>query len=109
MINLEALTQYFTMLVAVIGVLAFVVSIVVEVVKGVSIFEKMPTDILVVLLSLIVAILAMFVYASYASTNITWLLLVAAIFLGFFVAFVAMYGWTKFNEMWARLNPNNNK
>ena len=32
---------------------------------------------------------------------------VAALIGGFFVAFIAMYGWSKLKELWTRFNPDN--
>ncbi len=49
---MEVLITNMTLLLGVIGILAFTVSIVVQVFKGVSVLKKIPTDILVFVLSI---------------------------------------------------------
>lgn len=90
---------------AVVGALAFLVTVVTEVVKGLGIFKKVPTDLVVIVLSLAVTLTAFFAYMDYAKITVLWYYVVAAVTLGFIVAFIAMYGWTKLNEIWQRFTP----
>ena len=105
MISLTAETL--SQLVVAIGALAFVVSVITEVVKSSVVMKKVPTDIVVLALSMALTVVAFIAYAQYASIAIVWYWIVAAIIGGFFVAFIAMYGWSKLTELWARFNPNN--
>lgn len=93
-----------TSLVAVVGGLAFMVSIITQVFKGVGVLSKVPTDILVFVLSIGLTVIAFVAYMQYIQTAILWYMVVAAIMAGFIVAFVAMYGWEKFSELWKRFN-----
>lgn len=93
-----------TSLIAVIGALAFMVSIITQVIKGVSVLAKIPTDILVFVLSIGLTVIAFVAYMQYIHQIIVWYMIVAAIMAGFIVAFVAMYGWEKFSELWKRFN-----
>lgn len=93
-----------TQLVAIIGVLAFLVSVITQVFKGVSILSKIPTDILVFVLSIGITVVAFVAYMQYIQQAILWYMVLAAIIAGFIVAFVAMYGWEKFSELWKRFN-----
>lgn len=102
-LTVESLSQ----LMIAIGALAFVVSVITEVIKGIGVLKKIPTDIVVIVLSMILTVVAFFAYAQYTSRVVAWYLVVAAIICGFFVAFIAMYGWDKINELWNRFNPNN--
>ena len=102
-ITAEALSQ----LVVAVGALAFIVSVITEVVKNIGVMKKVPTDIVVLALSMALTVVAFIAYAQYASIAIVWYWIVAAIIGGFFVAFIAMYGWSKLTELWARFNPNN--
>lgn len=95
-----------TSLVAVIGVLAFMVSIITQVFKGVGVLSKVPTDILVFVLSIGLTVIAFVAYMQYIQQIIVWYMIVAAIMAGFIVAFVAMYGWEKFSELWERFNKD---
>lgn len=93
-----------TSLVAVIGALAFMVSIITQVFKGVGVLSKVPTDILVFVLSIGLTVISFVAYMQYIHQIIVWYMIIAAIMAGFIVAFVAMYGWEKFSELWKRFN-----
>ena len=91
-------------LISVIGALAFMVSIITQVFKGVGVLSKVPTDILVFVLSIGLTVIAFVAYMQYIHQIIVWYMVIAAIMAGFIVAFVAMYGWEKFSELWKRFN-----
>ena len=91
-------------LIAVIGALAFMVSIITQVFKGVGVLSKVPTDILVFVLSIGLTVIAFVAYMQYIQQIIVWYMVIAAIMAGFIVAFGAMYGWEKFSELWKRFN-----
>ena len=91
-----------TSLVAAIGALAFMVSIITQVFKGVGVLSKVPTDILVFVLSIGLTVIAFVAYMQYIQMAIVWYMILAAIMAGFIVAFVAMFGWEKFSELWKR-------
>ena len=86
----------------IVGILAFVVSVIIEVIKNVSFLKNIPTDLVVIVLSEVLTVLSFLAYMSYAAIAITWYLVVGAIIAGFFVAFIAMYGWDKFTELYDR-------
>ena len=91
-----------TTILAVIGALAFMVSVITQVFKGVGVLAKIPTDILVFVLSIGMTVTAFVAYMQYIQQTILWYMILAAILAGFLVAFVAMYGWEKFAELWNR-------
>ena len=99
---METLLSNMTVLIAVIGALAFCVSVITQVFKGVGFLAKLPTDALVFVLSITVA--AFVAYMQYIHTEILWYMILAAIMAGFIVAFVAMYGWEKLTELWKRMS-----
>lgn len=100
----EIVIQNMALIVAIIGVLAFVVSAITEVFKGVGILSKIPTDILVLVLSIGITVTAFVAYMQYVQQTILWYMILAAIMAGFLVAFVSMYGWEKLSELWTRFN-----
>ena len=104
---MEVLITNMTLLLGVIGILAFTVSIVVQVFKGVSVLKKIPTDILVFVLSIGLTVTAFVAYMQYAQQTILWYMIIAAILAGLLVAFVAMYGWEKVSELWKRFYRGN--
>lgn len=99
---MENLIQNMTLILAVIGALAFMVSVITQVFKGVGVLCKIPTDILVFVLSIGLTLTAFIAYMQYVQQSILWYMIIAAILAGFIVAFVAMYGWEKLSELWSR-------
>lgn len=99
---MEMLFTNMTAILAVIGALAFIVSVITQVFKGVGVLSKIPTDIFVLVLSIGITVTAFVAYMQYIQQTIIWYMILAAILAGFLVAFVAMYGWEKFAELWSR-------
>ena len=99
---METLFANMTTILAIIGALAFMVSVITQVFKGVGVLAKIPTDILVFGLSIGMTVTAFVAYMQYIQQTILWYMILAAILAGFLVAFVAMYGWEKFAELWNR-------
>ncbi|MDF2513973.1 MAG: hypothetical protein K0S04_3839 [Herbinix sp.] len=85
----------FVTILTAIGVLALIVSVITEVTKGVTILQKIPTNLQVIVLSLLLTLVTYFAYISYSDTAIVWYYIVADIIAGFIVAYVALYGWGK--------------
>ena len=104
---MEILLTNMTILLGIIGILAFTVSVVVQVFKGVSVLKKIPTDILVFVLSIGLTVTAFVAYMQYVQQTILWYMIIAAILAGLLVAFVAMYGWEKVSERWKRFYRGN--
>ena len=107
MINITA--EVSAQFVAVIGALVFAVMLITEVIKNLSFMKNVPTDIVVLALSMILTVAAFAAYTQYTAMVITWYMVVAAIICGFFVAFVAMFGWGKFRELWCRYSTLDDK
>ena len=104
---MEQLVMHTTLIIGIIGALAFAVSIITQVFKGVSGLKKIPTDILVFVLSIGITVVAFIAYMQYIQQAILWYMIIAAIMAGFLVAFVAMYGWEKVAELWKRFYKGN--
>ena len=92
---MQTLIANMTIILAVIGALAFIVSVITQVIKGIGIFNKVPTDIVVFVLSIGITVVTFIAYMQYIQMAILWYMILASIVEGFVVAFVAMYGWEK--------------
>jgi high-affinity Fe2+/Pb2+ permease len=99
---LELITANAVTILAVIGALAFIVSLITEVTKGLPGISKIPTDLQVIILSILLCIATYFAYCSYVNMSIEWYYIVAVFIGAFIVAFVAMYGWDKLSQLWNR-------
>lgn len=86
-----------TIFMAIIGALVCVTNILTEVMKQFS--EKyIPTNIIVLVISMALTLIAFFAYCQYMSIVVMWYMVVGAIIAGFFVAFAAMFGFDKLKE-----------
>lgn len=106
---MEQLVLNVTLIIGIIGILAFTVSVITQVFKGVSGLKRIPTDVLVFVLSIGITVTAFVAYMQYIQQAILWYMILAAILAGFLVAFVAMYGWEKAAELWKRFYKGNTK
>lgn len=101
---MQELLSNATILLAVVGALAFIVSVITQVIKG--IFKNIPTDLVVFVLSIALTVTAFVAYMQYIGAVILWYMIVASVIAGFIVAFVAMFGWEKLSELWKRFGKD---
>lgn len=92
----------FVTIFAIIGFLALLVSVITEVTKDVVLLSKIPVNVQVIVLSLTLTIITYFAYISYTGDAIIWYCVAATIVAGFVVAYVVLYGWDKFAELYKR-------
>lgn len=85
-----------------IGILVILTNIIVEVLKKI-IWDKFPTNILAVIISLILTLVSFFAYTNYKNLVIEWYYVVGAIVIGFLVAYAAMFGYDKLKQMFKQL------
>lgn len=96
------LMNYASILLGIMFLLTFTVNIIVEVVK--RLIPKVPTDIVVFVISIVITVLALYIAASVMKITVMWYYAVGAVILGVFVAYAAMFGFDKFKELYDRLN-----
>jgi hypothetical protein len=82
---------------SIVGVLVVLTNIITQVLKKV-LWDKMPTNILVVIISMVLTLAAFFFYCQTNTIAIMWYGVVGAIVLGFLVAYAAMFGFDKLKE-----------
>lgn len=84
------------------GILVVVTNIVVQVLKKLT-WDKLPTNILAVIIAMALTLAAFFAYCQIKGIAIVWYMVVAAVVLGFFVAYAAMFGFDKLKEAIAQM------
>lgn len=99
---MNEIMQFVTYGLALIGVLAFMVSIVVQVIKELPGLTKIPTSIVALVTSLILCPLAMVGLCAYYKIVITWYYVMASFLAAFIVYLVSTGGWEKVKEIWDR-------
>lgn len=98
---INALIQYGSIILGIMFALTTAVTLIVEVVK--RLVPKIPTDLVVFIVSIVLAVLALYVYAAIMEITVMWYYAVGAVVLGIFVAYAAMFGWDKFTALISRL------
>lgn len=100
--DVKVLMQYVTYGLALIGGLAFLVSIIVQVIKELPGLKNIPTSIVALAASLILCPVALIVLCTYMKIVITWYYVSASFLAAFVVYLVATGGWEKIKEIWDR-------
>lgn len=86
-----------SVILSIIGVLVVLTNIIAEVLKKMT-WDKVPTNVLVIVISMVLTLAAFFAYCSVKGIAVAWYMVVAAIVLGFLVAYAAMFGFDKLKE-----------
>jgi len=99
---MNEIMQYPLYLLTAIGVMAFIVSVITQVIKSWPGLEKLPTAAVVIVLSLILCPAAFMALMAWQKQPITWYMVFACMIAAFVVALVAMDGWERIKEIWER-------
>ena len=100
--ELEILIQYASYLLIAIGVMAFLVSAITQVIKSWPGLDELPTAAVVIVLSLILCPVSMIALMYWQHVPIAWYMIFACFIAAFIVALVAMGGWEKVADIWKR-------
>ena len=91
-------TLNISILLTIIGAITVLTNIIVEVLKKIT-WDKIPTNLVALFVSLALTLVAGGAYASINSIAITWYMVVGAIVVGFMSAYAAMFGFDKLKEV----------
>ena len=78
-------------------ILTVITNIITQVVKKIT-WDKIPTNILAVLVAMAVTLLAFFAVCQIMGWAVTWYMVAGAVALGLFVSYAAMFGVDKLRE-----------
>lgn len=98
----SVIMQYLSYLFIAIGVMAFLVSVVTQVIKEMPGLKNLPTSMIVIILSLVICPLSMLALLEYLKQPVTWYMVFACMLAAFVVALVSMDGWERLKEIWNR-------
>lgn len=99
-ITLELIATMIAAILAILGGLAFAVTLVVQVIKNLGPLKDFPTNAVVFGLSILAACIVYPLYFQTLELGMLWYMWVAVVFLGFCIAFVATKGWKAFIDLW---------
>ncbi len=100
--NLSEVMQYISYLLLAIGVMAFLVSVITQVIKSWPGLEKLPTAAVVIVLSLVLCPVSFVALMVWLKQPIEWYMVFACMVAAFVVALVSMDGWERIKEIWER-------
>ena len=95
-------------LLSIIGALVVVTNIIVQVLKNLT-WDKLPTNILAVIVSMVLTLVAFFAYCQICSIAIEWYMVVAAVVVGFLTSCAAMFRSDKLKESITQMKQLNSK
>lgn len=101
-INVEFLMQLVTYLLMAIGGLAFLVSLITQVIKEMPVFKKFQTNVVALTVSMILCPITVLIACEYFKIVIVWYYIFASFIAAFIVYLVSTGGWEKVSEMWKR-------
>lgn len=87
-----------TKIIPIIGVLVALTNIIVQVLKKAT-WDKLPTNVLALVIAMLLCLAAGIAYCQVKAVVITWYLVAALIVAGFMVAYAAMFGFDKLQEI----------
>ncbi len=105
--NMELLMQYITYVLIAIGVLAFLTSIITQVIKEMPGLKNIQTNAVALVIALILCPLSVVILCIYLQIKIVWYYVIGAVIAAFIVYLVATGGWEKVSEMWNRTRYKN--
>ena len=95
-------------LLSIIGALVVVTNIIVQVLKNLT-WDKLPTNILAVIVSMVLTLVAFFAYCQICSIAVTWYMVIAAVVVGFLTSYAAMFGFDKLKETITQIEQTKSK
>lgn len=107
--NIEILMEYVTYALIAIGVLAFLVSIITQVIKEMPGLKNIQTNAVALVVSLVLCPVSVIIACQYFNIVIVWYYVFASFIAAFIVYLVATGGWEKVSEMWNRTKYNKSK
>lgn len=92
-----------SVVISIIGVLVVLTNIIVQVLKKL-IWDRLPTNILAIIVSMVLTLVAFFAYCQIKAIAVVWYMVAAAVVLGFLVAYAAMFGFDKLKEVLTQID-----
>jgi hypothetical protein len=95
-VKMEGILNLSTIL-TIIGILVVLTNIVVQVLKKLT-WDRLPTNVLAVVVSMALTLVAFFSYCQIKAIAVVWYMVAAAVVMGFMVSYAAMFGYDKLME-----------
>lgn len=100
--TIETIMTNLSIVLVAVAVLCTLITVITEFTKEIGILNRIPTDLQVLVLSIIVCVITFFAWISYMKITFVWYYLVAVIFGSFIVAIICTKGWQYLTDIWKR-------
>lgn len=90
--------EFISIILTIVFGLMVVTNIITEVVKKLT-WDKIPTNLLVVIVAEVLTLASGAAYAEICDVTIVWYYVAAAVIVGVFVSYAAMFGFDKFKQL----------
>ena len=100
--DINEMMQYISYALMAIGVMAFFVSVITEVIKSWPGLGKLPTSAVAIVLSMALCPAAFLALMRWRRQTVEWHMMFACVMASFIVALVAMDGWERLKDIWER-------
>lgn len=104
--DIETITQYVTYGLILAGILAFLTSLIVQVIKELPGLKNIQTNVVALATAAVLCVVAMLLLCMYFTVAVTWYYVVAALIAAFIVYLIATGGWEKIKTIWDRTKYN---
>ena len=106
--DMEILLQFVTYALTAVGVLAFLASIITQVIKEMPVLKVIQTNVVALVVALVLCPVTVIVACQYFKIVIEWYYIFASFIAAFIVYLVSTGGWERVSEMWSRTKYNKN-
>ncbi len=105
--NIETVMQYVTYALILSGVLAFLTSLIVQVIKDMPGLKSIQTNVVALVTAGVLCVVSALLLCMYFAVAVTWYYIVAALIAAFIVYLIATGGWEKLKAIWDRTKYKN--
>lgn len=107
--DVTTLIKYTSYVLIAIGIMAFLVSIIAQVIKSLPGLSRLPDSVVVLPLSLVLCPVMFLAVMAWTDQPIQWYMIFACILAAFIVSLVSVDGWKKLKEIWEKTGYKKNK
>ncbi len=100
--TIETIMTNLSVVLMTVAVLCTLITVITEFTKEIGFLNRIPTDLQVLVLSIIICVIVFFAYLSYAKIKFIWYYFVAVIFVSFVIAIICTRGWKFLIDIWKR-------
>lgn len=99
---MESLINNLSTILIAVAIICTVTSIITQFIKEWGMLKKVPTSLVVVILSTAITLVVFIAFMSYKNYTVTWYMLMAAVVAGIVIAYIACNGWDSLIKLFKR-------